>query len=110
MKRTFVYDAASGKLVETTGSAVRNAQLSLLQNDRHYSDQPFKAHDGTVINSRRKHREYMRRHGLTTMDDYGRAWKDAEKRRAEYFGGGNPDKAARLDAVRRAVEAHTRGK
>jgi hypothetical protein len=41
--------------------------------DRHYLD--LRATDGTPIDSRSKQREYMKIHGLTTMDDFGDKWK-----------------------------------
>ena len=76
--------------------------------DRLYSAAPFKAPDGTVINSRRKHRDYMRRHNLTTMDDYTQTWEQAAKRRADYCEGRH-DRHERREAVERAMEnAHDR--
>ena len=53
----------------------------VLWNDRSYEG--LKATDGTDISSRTKHREYMRRHGLTTADDYTETWKRAEKEHAD---------------------------
>jgi hypothetical protein len=52
--------------------------------DRLYSSQPFKAHDGTIIDSRKKHREYMKRHNLTTVDDYQGEWARKQKEREAY--------------------------
>jgi len=50
-----------------------------LVNDRHYDG--CKATDGTPINTRARHREYMRRNGLTTADDYTQEWADAPRKR-----------------------------
>jgi hypothetical protein len=44
----------------------------------------LRASDGTDISTRTKHREYMRRHGLTTMDDFRDTWDRAEKEREAY--------------------------
>jgi hypothetical protein len=78
--------------------------------DRLYSDKPFKAHDGTVIDSRKKHREYMRRHGLTTMDDFKGTWSESRKRREAFYQGRDPEvrKQIRQDVIR-AIEQPRRG-
>lgn len=47
--------------------------------DRFYEG--AKATDGTDIGSRRKHRQYMKDHGLTTADDFGSDWQKARDRR-----------------------------
>ena len=44
-----------------------------LVGDRHYDG--MQATDGTDISTRAKHREYMRRHDLTTIDDFTGHWK-----------------------------------
>lgn len=54
----------------------RNAPVMV---DRHYEG--LTATDGTDIGSRRKHRAYMREHGLTTMDDFSGSWAKAEEKR-----------------------------
>lgn len=50
-----------------------------LISDRHYDG--MRATDGTDISSRAKHREYMRRNNLTTIDDYKQEWADAPRKR-----------------------------
>lgn len=52
-----------------------------LAGDRHYDG--LRATDGTDISSRSKHREYMRRKGLTTIDDFSGQWARAEKQREQ---------------------------
>lgn len=49
--------------------------------DRFYEG--TKATDGTDIGSRRKHRAYMKAHGLTTMDDFGPGYFQRLKREKE---------------------------
>jgi hypothetical protein len=54
----------------------------LLWNDRLYQD------DGDPrYNSRAEHREYMRRNGLSTVDDWTGTWEKAAKNRADYYQG-----------------------
>jgi hypothetical protein len=72
----------------------------LLWNDRHYDG--LRALDGTDISSRSKHREYMRRHGLTTVDDFTNHFERAAKERADYYTTGG-DHRARRKAVERAI-------
>ena len=59
-----------------------NAEDNVLAGDRSYDG--LRAQDGTDISSRSKHREYMKRHGLTTADDYTTTWAKAEKAREAY--------------------------
>jgi hypothetical protein len=104
MRRTYHYDEATKRMVE--GPAPRKGEQSgdgFRFSDRLYSDSPFTAHDGTVIDSRKKHRAYMRRHGLTTTDDFKKTWDEAAKRRADVFEGRH-DKAERARAIARAME------
>jgi hypothetical protein len=61
-----------------TGAALNNA----LAGDRHYEG--LRATDGTDISTRTKHREYMKRHNLTTIDDFKDTWAQAQKKRDEY--------------------------
>jgi len=53
-----------------------------LWGDRGYEG--LRTTDGVDISSRSKHREYMRRHGLTTADDYKDTWAKAEAAREIY--------------------------
>lgn len=74
--------------------AISNA----LASERHYDG--LRAQDGTPIDTRAKHREYMRRNNLTTVDDFSSTWrKDAEAREAR-MAGIDPDRARDVaDAV-----------
>lgn len=108
-RSTWHYDEKLGRMVEGPGTP-RSAGSGdgWRFSDRVYSGKPFKAHDGTVIDSRRKHREYMRRHNLTTMDDYRGSWDRAAKQREAVYTGQH-DRAARREAVARAMEKFSRG-
>lgn len=87
IKRKFVYDRELGKMVEVSLDYEQEPRdhSELLWNDRHYND--LKATDGTPIDSRAKHRAYMKSRGLTTMDDFKGEWARAEKARADYYTG-----------------------
>lgn len=87
VKRKFVYDRELGKMVEVSLDYEQEPRdhSELLWNDRHYND--LKATDGTPIDSRAKHRAYMKAHGLTTMDDFKGEWDRAAAARADYLSG-----------------------
>jgi hypothetical protein len=108
MTRTYHYDEATRGMVE--GPAPRKADQGSGDgwrfSDRLYSAAPFKAPDGTVIDSRRKHREYLRRHHLTTADDFTHSWERAAHERAMVFSGDH-DHRERREAIARAVEKAT---
>ena len=111
MRKTYHFDEQLGKLVEGPGTRRVDGPSGdgFRFSDRMYSDNPFVAHDGTVINSRKKHREYMRRHGLTTVDDYSNTWKEKQKER-EAFYTGQHDREGRRQDVARAIEALQKGR
>lgn len=104
-RKTYHYDAATKTMVE--GPAQRRGESGdgWRYSDRVYSGQPFTAHDGTVIDSRKKHRDYMKRHGLTTVDDYKGTWAEAARER-EAIQTGKHDRAGRVNDLARAWEKH----
>ena len=57
------------------GVAVANA----LAGDRHYDG--LRATDGTPIDTRSKHRQYMREKGVTMASDFKNTWAQAQKER-----------------------------
>ena len=65
--------------------AARSNTDAVLWNDRSYDG--LRATDGTPIDSRSKHREYMKVNGLTTADDFTQTWNKAAKERADYYQG-----------------------
>jgi hypothetical protein len=54
--------------VDSVGRPKHNGMLDRLVSDDHYHG--LKATDGTPIDSRERHRAYMRHNNLTTMDDF----------------------------------------
>ena len=66
--------------------------------------------DGTPINSRTKHREYMKRNNLALADDYKHSWEKAAKERESFYRGDSEKlrRDAREDAGRALYEARKR--
>lgn len=101
-RRRWIY--IDGEAVEITPETVLPDRAStqshdgLLWNDRHYTN--LRATDGTPIDSRTKHREYMKQHNLTTMDDYKDTWARAEKQRDAYRTEGKGGATRREDIAR----------
>ena len=62
----------------------------------------LRASDGTMIDTRTKHRAYMRRHGITTADDYQEHWQKMRRERDEFYTSGS-DHAQRREAVEKAI-------
>ena len=79
----------------------RTVTDAALWNDRSYHG--LSATDGAPIDSRTKHREYMRANGLTTADDYKNEWAQERKRRDAYFTGQPGSGAVSREDVARAI-------
>jgi len=75
----------------------QSALCNALAGDRNYDG--LVAPDGTLINSRTKHREYMKRNGLTIADDYKGEWEKAAKERRDRM-----DPTVRNESVRKIIE------
>jgi hypothetical protein len=61
-----------------------------------------RATDGTMIDTRTKHRDYMKQRGLTTIDDYTDHFAQAEKARERHYRGEDPQ---RVQDIIRAIES-----
>ena len=79
----------------------RSITDAALWNDRHYDG--LASTDGVAIDSRSKHREYMRSRGLTTADDFRNEWDRAAQRRADYFQGKSGTGAVGRNDIARAI-------
>lgn len=100
VRKTYHYDEKLGKLVEGPGPRrVDGSGDGWRFSDRLYSGSPFVGVDGTVIDSKRKHREYMKRHNLTTVDDFKGTWDRAAQERAKWYSEGR-DPSRRQDIAR----------
>lgn len=75
---------------------------AILYNDRLYQDG-----GDARFSSRSQHREYMRQHGLTTMDDFKSQWREAERKKVEFRQTGK-DPTRRAD-VERAIHKLSNG-
>lgn len=88
-------------------SGPRSNTDGTLWNDRHYDG--LRATDGTPIDSRTKHREYMKINGLTTMDDFKGTWDKAAKDRADYYQG-KRGSVSRQDVARAIAHLEQKGR
>lgn len=84
-RRRFVWSPEDDCLIEVTPDYEQPGRHVPIVGDLHYSN--LQATDGTDISTRTKHREYMKRNGLTTMDDFKDTWANAATKRADYFQG-----------------------
>lgn len=76
------------------------ANANAMASERHYDG--LRAPDGTPIDTRAKHREYMRANNLTTADDYTQTWRKAAQERTDRMAGKDAGRAGDIaEAVRR---------
>lgn len=65
--------------------------------------------DGRVVHGRRGLREHNKELGVTNTSDYTNEWKEKAKERERFFSGDpSYDRAARIEAIKEAVDQHTR--
>ena|SRR5580765_61335 len=91
MRRRFIQ--INGKLIEV-GPGYRappRGADEILWNDRAYQDM-----NDPRFNSRKSHREYMKRNGLSTMDDYKDQWAKQAKERERFYKGEDPSRRAEI--------------
>lgn len=103
MRRKWIYDEEIGEMVEVTPDYRPRRKEALnhlggLWGDRHYDG--LAATDGADISSRKKHREYMKRTGLTTADDFSESWAKAKREREHYMQHGG---TIRKEDIARAI-------
>lgn len=88
-----------------------NAAFSGLANalagDRHYDG--MRTIDGVDISSRSKHREYMKRTGLTSTSDYTETWKKQAEERAKFQRGEFVDKELRTEIAKEVYTTINKG-
>lgn len=88
MRRRYIQDPVTFEMIEVTADYVpqprENAKnRGALWNDRHYDG--VRATDGTDISTRKKHRDYMKRNNLATVDDFKQTWAQAQNARENYY-------------------------
>lgn len=65
--------------------------------------------DGKVVSGRAALREHDKRHGVTNVADFKETWAKAAKERARmYTPGAGFDRARRVEAIKAALEKHSR--
>jgi hypothetical protein len=108
-RTTYVQDPDTGELIPKDQYIPKGHEFSphhLIIGDRHYDG--LQATDGTDISTRAKHREYMKKNNLATIDDFQGKFKAEAKKRAEYFQSGKGG-ATRREDVARAIAQLERG-
>lgn len=93
-----------GELVEVTADYTPPPSTdakNYVAGDRHYDGLRSPRSDHEDISTRTKHREYMRRNGLTTADDYKETWAKAAEERKRFMDGVDPNRAKDIS---RAIE------
>lgn len=105
-RRKWIYDPEVGEMIEVTPNHRQTEKtkdalnhLGNLWGDRHYDG--LRATDGADISSRKKHREYMKRMGYATADDFKSSWDKAKREREHYMqNGGSVRKSDIAEAIR----------
>jgi hypothetical protein len=85
------YEVGVDQIPETHDMSRHNRVIG----DSHYDG--LRATDGTDISTRTKHREYMKRNNLTTMDDFNSTWGQALKQKADYVTRGGTVKREHIE-------------
>lgn len=71
-RKTYVYDKATGKMVEKTAEIARELGIRIIPDINEY--QVVGPEYGKVITSRSRHREYLKRHNLMEIGDQKPKW------------------------------------
>lgn len=110
-KRTFIWDESLGCTVEVTPGYVGQRR-----DEGRKSEEEVYGHahatDGTDLSTRTRHREYMRRNGLTVASDYTQTWAKAgpELKRAVTPGSGHDSRERREQIGRTMYELKSRAR
>lgn len=95
MRRRYKYDTATGSMVEV-GIVRAPAPRIFFHTDAGYEG--LRATDGTRLDTRRKHEQYMKDHGLALYDDYKDTFAKAqEERERDRMGVGPRDESLHED-------------
>lgn len=85
-RRRYRYDKELGEMVEI-GADWTDAERKAPHLTEGVAYSNLTATDGTVLDTRKKHREYMKAHGLTMASDFTNYWEKKAKERADFFEG-----------------------
>jgi hypothetical protein len=107
-RRRYIQDPNTFEMIEVTADyqPVTRNDSGALWGDRHYDG--VKAPDGTDISTRAKHREYMRRHNLTTADDFKDTWAKAQQERERYVTQGGSFRRTDVERAFHQIQNRTR--
>lgn len=106
MRRRFIQ--IKGELVEVSRDYVAPGtprRVDIL-GDRLYHG--LRATDGADISTRTKHQAYMKKNGLTTIDDYTNTFKEAERQRGNAKRG--IDSSRKMDIAQTMDRLRNRGR
>jgi hypothetical protein len=106
-RRRWVY--VDGEAIEVTSDYMPEPKNTdaVLWSDRNYEG--MRATDGTPIDSRSRHREYMKVNNLALMDDFKESFAQSQQRKAEYVTQGKHAAVKRAD-IERAIHTLQRRK
>lgn len=108
MRKRYVQQK-NGTLVEVGADYVQVREqtgVGALWGDRHYDG--LRHTDGTPIDSRTKHRQFMKERNLTTADDFTGTWEKAKKEREDFHTTGGDHKERREQLARALHEVVNR--
>ncbi len=106
-RRRYMYDEASKSVVEIGQDWTGAERRAPVATEELTYGKLGVATDGTPIDSRKKHREYMRQNNVALVSDFPQTWAKEERARAD-IREGRADKAERREAIGRAM--HQRGR
>jgi hypothetical protein len=107
VRRTYRWDPEQGQLVEVQ-KEVEHHYGTLIMPDIPDFVSPV---DGRVVHGRRGLRDHNRELGVTNTADYTNEWKEKAAERAKFFyGDPSYDRKDRIEALKHAVDKHTRRK
>ena len=102
VSRIYRYDKELGEVVEiSTDWSDTERRAPVPSEEATYGN--LTATDGTLLNSRAKHREYMKAHGLALAGDFQQTWAKAKQQREDFFAGKRPMPGLK-EAIGRAVD------
>ena len=99
MRTRYIQDPDTGELVPAHEYVPKHslAQHHRIIGDAHYDG--LRATDGADISTRTKHREYMKKNNLTTLDDFQSTFSKAREARDAYFTTGKGGATSRDDVA-----------
>lgn len=100
-RRRYRWNEERGELEEIDLEAPLVPRVEI-QTGAHYDG--LRAQDGTPIDTRRRHADYMKRNNLALTSDFQRTWAEAPKQRAAELAAG------RREAVARTIHRLENGK